>query len=241
MTGTHHIRYSATTHVGLKRQVNEDAILALPELGIWMVSDGMGGHEAGDYASRLIADAVATLPEGMSPKQTRQAVDDALQASHGLIRTEAARRGKGTIGATVVTFMVAEGHFLCFWAGDSRLYRFRHGESIELLTTDHSVVAAFVASGQMSWDEAELHPQSNTITRAIGVGEDLELDMIRGEILPGDRFLICSDGLTKYATFDILQRAMNHTPIEIVADKLLQIALDGGGGDNISVIVVDVI
>jgi serine/threonine-protein phosphatase Stp1 len=110
-----------------------------------------------------------------------------------------------------------------------------------MLTTDHSAVADFVLAGQMTWDEAEQHPQSNAITRAVGVGDELELDKVRGEVQPGDRFLICSDGLTKYATFGILQDTLGSYPIETVSDRLIQIALTGGGGDNISVIVVDIL
>lgn len=110
-----------------------------------------------------------------------------------------------------------------------------------MLTTDHSMVAALVLAGQMSWDEAEHHPQSNAVTRAVGVGEELELEKIRGEVLPGDRFLLCSDGLTKYATFGMLEKVLAREPIETVADTLQQIALDGGGADNISIIVIDVV
>jgi serine/threonine protein phosphatase PrpC len=135
--------------------------------------------------------------------------------------------------------MLAEEHFVAFWAGDSRLYRFRNG-GIELLTTDHSVVAELVTSGEMTWDEVEALPQSNAITRAAGVGDTLTLDKIRGDILSGDRFLLCSDGLNKYAGFEALRRAVTGAPIETVSEKLVQMALDGGGGDNISVIVVDV-
>ena len=110
-----------------------------------------------------------------------------------------------------------------------------------MLTSDHSVVGALVAAGQLTWDEAEHHPQSNAITRAVGVGEVLELDKIRGEVKSGDRFLICSDGLSKYCTIAEVGRAMNGMLIELVSDHLVQIALDGGGADNISVIVVDVV
>ena len=110
-----------------------------------------------------------------------------------------------------------------------------------MLTTDHSVVADLVIAGQMSWDEAEQHPQSNAITRAVGVGDELELDKIRGEVQQGDRFLICSDGLSKYATFAMLEKALTEMPIETVADQLVQIALDGGGADNITAVVVDIL
>jgi serine/threonine-protein phosphatase Stp1 len=149
-------------------------------------------------------------------------------------------RDGGTIGATVVALMISDAHFVCFWAGDSRLYRLRDGV-IEMLTTDHSIVAGLVLSGDLTWDEAEKHPHSNAITRAVGVGDVLELDKVRGALERGDRFLLCSDGLTKYAGFETLRAALQDTPIEMVTDKLLTIALDGGGGDNISFIVVDVI
>lgn len=233
-------RYGVQTHVGHKRKVNEDAVLALPELNIWLVSDGMGGHAAGDYASRLIADLAAGIPLDLAPGDRLAALRDTIQEAHRLIREEARSRGIDVIGATVVGLILAEGHFAALWAGDSRLYRLRGGE-IEMLTTDHSVVAALVENGQMTWDEAENHPQSNAITRAVGVGEELDLDKIRGQIAPGDRFLLCSDGLTKYATFDMLRRALADKPIELICDHLIQIALAGGGADNISVAVVDIL
>ncbi|MFY0648680.1 PP2C family protein-serine/threonine phosphatase [Sulfitobacter geojensis] len=233
-------RYSVQSHVGLKRKVNEDAVLALPELNIWVVSDGMGGHAAGDYASRLIADMAAGIPLDLAPGDRLQALRDTLHEAHRLIRAEAASQGIDVIGATVVALLLAEGHFAALWAGDSRLYRLRDGE-IEMLTTDHSVVAALVEAGHMSWDEAEHHPQSNAITRAVGVGDELELEKIKGDILSGDRFLICSDGLTKYATFEMLRKSLSEQPIEVICDHLIQIALAGGGGDNITTAVIDII
>ena len=239
MTGLPRVRYSARSHVGLKRSINEDSVLALPEHSIWVVSDGMGGHEAGDYASRLITDLIAGIEPNLTATDRMHALRRAIQHAHDLIRQEAVARGVSVIGATVATLMLANAHFVGIWAGDSRIYRLRDRE-IHMLTTDHSIVASLVESGQMTWDEAEHHPQSNAITRAVGVGEILELDKVRGEIAPGDRFLLCSDGLTKYATFGILEDVLNTTPLETIVDRLIQIALDGGGGDNISVIVVDI-
>ena len=232
------IRHSALTHVGRVRPLNEDSILALPDQRIWVVSDGMGGHAAGDFASQAVVDAAASVSADLPAAERMQALRAALSRAHDAIRAEGERRG-ATIGATVVALMLAEEHFVAFWAGDSRLYRFRDG-GIELLTTDHSAVADLVTSGTMTWDEVEALPQSNAITRAAGVGETLVLDKIRGELRVGDRFLLCSDGLNKYAGFETLRRAVASAPIETVTDKLVQIALDGGGGDNISVIVVDV-
>ncbi|MDT8857528.1 protein phosphatase 2C domain-containing protein [Paracoccaceae bacterium Fryx2] len=234
------IRHSALTHIGRVRRINEDSILALPDQKIWVVADGMGGHEGGDFASQTVVEAVAALPPDLEPAQRMQALRAAVLQAHDTIRAETLRRGAKVVGATVVALMLTDGHFVAFWAGDSRLYRFRDG-TIEMLTTDHSTVAALVAAGSMTWDEAEYHPQSNAITRAVGVGEELDLDKVRGEVRPGDRFLICSDGLTKYAGFETLRRTVGRAPIETVCEGLVQMALDGGGADNISVIVVDVV
>ncbi|MFP4237999.1 MAG: PP2C family protein-serine/threonine phosphatase [Rhodosalinus sp.] len=234
------IRHSVLTHVGLVRHVNEDSVLALPDHKLWIVADGMGGHSAGDFASQTVIEAAATLPDGLEPRDRLRALRAALAGAHDAIRDEAHRLGVPVIGAAVVAFLLTDGHFVGLWAGDSRLYRLRDG-AVELLTTDHSVVAQLVLAGQMTWDEAELHPQSNAITRAVGVGDILELDKVQGETRPGDRYILCSDGLTKYAGFETLRRTAQGAPLETVAEALLQVALRGGGADNISIIVVDVV
>lgn len=232
------IRFNARTHVGRVRKHNEDNILVLPDQNIWVVSDGMGGHEGGDFASRVVVDSVAVLPD-MPASEKLGAIRRALTQAHETIVAESERR-HAVMGATVVALVLADGHFGALWAGDSRLYRLRGGK-MDLLTTDHSLVAAFVEAGQMDWDEAGRHPQSNAITRAVGVGDTLELDKIRGDALPGDRFLLCSDGLNKYATIAELGAALTRVPLEVVTDNLVQLALDRGGADNVSVIVVDVV
>lgn len=234
------IRYSAATHVGRVRKINEDSILSLPDQRIWVVADGMGGHAAGDYASQTIVDTIAMIEPDLPPGDLMRGLRQTILQAHDTIRAEAEVRALGTVGATIVALILTDEHFVAFWAGDSRLYRFRDGK-IEMLTTDHSLVAELVLSGELTWDEAELHPQSNAITRAVGVGDVLELDKIRGEVAHGDRFLLCSDGLTKYATFNTLEKMVVDAPIETIADRLTSYALDAGGGDNISIIVVDVL
>lgn len=236
----HRFRHNASSHVGLVRKINEDSVLSLPDRRIWVVSDGMGGHAAGDFASQTVIESILTAPENGDPGSRMRSVRDALRAAHTRIVAETDASGAGTIGATVVVLLLADEHFMAFWVGDSRLYRLRDGE-IELLTTDHSVVGALVEAGQLTWDEADGHPQSNAITRAVGVGDALEIDKIRGEIKTGDRFLLCSDGLNKYLNMAQLQSVLGRAPIETVTQDLVQRALDGGGADNISVIVVDVV
>ncbi|MFV0492493.1 MAG: PP2C family protein-serine/threonine phosphatase [Pseudorhodobacter sp.] len=233
------IRFSATTHIGKVRKINEDSILSLPDQKIWVIADGMGGHEAGDFASQTIVDTIAMIPPDLPPGDLMRGLRRTIHEAHDRIRTAAEERYHARVGATVVALVLSDEHFMAFWAGDSRLYRFRDGQ-VEMLTSDHSLVAEFVIAGQMTWDEAEHHPQANAITRAVGVGDTLELDKIRGDIRSGDRFLLCSDGLTKYAGFEALRSMVIGTPIETVADKLQNFALDAGGADNISIIVVDV-
>jgi serine/threonine protein phosphatase PrpC len=109
-----------------------------------------------------------------------------------------------------------------------------------MISSDHSVVGELVEQGYLSWDEVEKHPLSNQITRAVGVGEALEIDKRRGDTLPGDRFLLCSDGLTRYANAETLRATLMQRPIETLAEDLLAIALEGGAADNTSIIVVEV-
>jgi serine/threonine-protein phosphatase Stp1 len=116
-----------------------------------------------------------------------QAPRQSILSAHDSILTEIETRGGVTIGATVVALMILDAHFVCFWAGESRLYRLRYGVT-EMLMTDHSIVAVLVLAGQMNWDEAENYPQSNAITRAFGVCDVLELDKVGGSLQSGDRF-----------------------------------------------------
>ncbi|WP_253798438.1 PP2C family serine/threonine-protein phosphatase [Rhodovulum sp. P5] len=233
-------RHSAVTHTGRVRKINEDSILSLPDHRIWVVSDGMGGHEAGDFASQTVTAAVAALPPDMGPKEMMRALRGAIHDAHAQILAESERSARGVIGATVVALILTDDHFAAFWAGDSRLYCLRDGE-LDMLTHDHSVLADLVLSGAMTWEEAERHPESNVITRAVGVGDPLELDKIRGDVRPGDRFLLCSDGLTKHLGLADLAAVLRAEPMETVAEKLVSRALEGGGTDNISAIVVDVV
>ncbi|XDA99848.1 protein phosphatase 2C domain-containing protein [Sulfitobacter sp. LCG007] len=228
----------ALTHRGHVRNINEDSILSRPELGLWAVSDGMGGHAAGDFASRTVTAALEALPADADPANIPAAARAALNRAHAEIRAEGDRLGQITIGATVVLLVIAEGYFMCLWVGDSRLYRIRDG-GIEMISADHSVVGELVQQGYLDWDEAENHPHANQITRAVGVGETLEIDKRRGEVLPGDRFLLCSDGLTRYARAETLRRMLDGATLDSAGAGLMQIALDGGGADNISLIVVE--
>lgn len=239
MTGAGRPRYSVQTHVGKVRKANEDAVIALPEINLWAVSDGMGGHRNGAFASQTVTEALAALPPGLRGGELMLAAREAVLAAHRTIQDESVRHGGATIGATVVVLILSNGHFACLWAGDSRLYLLGE-DGLRRVSRDHSLVADLVEAGRLTDEEAERHPHSNVITRAVGVGETLEIDKRSGIVAPGDRFLLCSDGLTKYADDTCLEHILSTEPIETVANRLLGVAMDGGGADNISVIVVEI-
>lgn len=239
MSTARQVRYTATTHRGNVRAVNEDAVLALPDVGVWLVSDGMGGHAGGQFSSQTVADSVAMLIPDESGGLRADAVVKAITSAHAIIKCEAERIGVDVMGATVVALILRDGRYVGLWSGDSRLYRFR-GNVLDMLSTDHSAVAELVLAGTMTWDEADHSPLSNQITQAVGVGDDPGLEAVEGSVESGDRFLLCSDGLTKYASSETMRDIMADASIERVGEKLLGIALDGGGDDNISVVVVDI-
>ncbi len=227
------------TDIGLIRKLNEDSLLSRPGLGVWVVADGMGGHSGGDFASQTIVEQVGKIDKSLPGAELMQAVRDALLTAHDRILIEAENRDGQTMGSTAVALILAKEHFVCLWAGDSRLYLCRDGE-VRQLSLDHSLVEEWVQDGKLSRAEAEKHPHGNVITRAVGVGETLEVDKIRGEYEPGDRFLLCSDGLSGYMEESEIFAVLANEPMSGLAQKLINGALAGGGRDNVSVIVVEV-
>jgi len=227
------------TDVGLVRKVNEDSLIARPEIGLWAVADGMGGHQAGDLASQTIIEHLGQLSEHLTPGELLRAARGAVLDAHQRLREESTRRAGAMLGSTVVVLILTEGHFACLWAGDSRLYLLREGE-LSMVTRDHSLVADLVEAGDLTWEEAEKHPQANVITRAVGAVDHLDLDKRHGEVRPGDRFLICSDGLSRYADEAAIAAILAAEAIENISDQMIRLALEGGGADNVSVIAVEI-
>ena len=231
---------ASRTHVGLRRKLNEDALLAQPERGLFVVADGMGGHEAGEVASAAIVQALADLPAIGGADAITDAAADALQDVNRRLR-ELAHGGMEprTIGSTVVGLAIRDGRFGCFWAGDSRAYRLRHGR-LRQLTRDHSLVQELVDAGMLDAAAAPNHPNANIVTRAVGASAALEVESVAGEAQPGDRFLLASDGLTRHVDDEDLELALQDTPTEAAADQLLRTVLDRGAHDNVTLIIVDV-
>ena len=228
----------AKTHVGCRRKLNEDAVLACPERKLWAVADGMGGHDAGEVASAMVVEALSRTPTDESGRASPAAALAALEDVNAQL-VEMGRRGfdSRTIGSTVVGLVAGGDDFTCFWAGDSRAYRVRNG-SIERLSRDHSLVQDLIDGGMISAAEAETHPNANIITRAVGVSEELQVDTVSGDVSIGDLFLLASDGLTRLVSDDELSAELRNGDIESMADSLLRLVLDREAPDNVSLILL---
>lgn len=231
--------HCAKTDVGLVRKVNEDSMISVPELGVFMVADGMGGHAGGDFASQCIVAKIGQIELNLPSAEVMKAMRTAILEAHYEILAEADRRGGGTIGSTAVGLVLSEPHFACLWVGDSRLYHMRNGKMTQL-STDHSLVNDLLESGQITPEEAVNHPHGNVITRAVGVGDTVEIDKLRGTYEPGDRFLLCSDGLSGFVTDEVIAQYMGTAPITSLCNELIDLALQGGGRDNITAIVIEI-
>ena len=229
--------FIARTHVGLRRKINEDSLLAQPEGGLWVVADGMGGHEAGEVASAKVTQALGRLPPSADldalVREASAALDEVNRELIELARCDFQPR---TIGSTVVAVAIANREFRCLWAGDSRAYRVR-GRRIERLTRDHSLVQKLVDAGLLSEEEAVDHPDANVVTRAVGASRELEIDVVRGDALPGDRFILASDGLTRVVDDEELLAAVVGTTPGHAAQGLLETVLARGAPDNVSIII----
>jgi len=234
------IRWSSAqdTNVGMVREVNEDSIISLPEVQLWAVADGMGGYEAGNVASNMIVKSLEEITNKSSLNDFIDSVEDRLiDVNHRILEYADIMLDGRTLGSTVVTLAI-KGHVgICLWAGDSRLYRLRNNEFIQL-SRDHSQVEELVQQGFLTPEEAEVHPDSNVITRAIGASPDIYIDINVFSVQLGDTFLLCSDGLYNMVSKEEIQEILTAQPLEQAIDNLIQKALDNGANDNVSVILV---
>lgn len=230
-------RSVACTHVGLVRAHNEDAFLERPDLGLWAVADGMGGATAGEVASHAVVAALDAIPGPLDASAMLGEVRTRIAAVNAELQEMAANRGPDTIiGTTVAGLIVHSGWFACFWAGDSRVYRFRAGE-LDQLTRDHSLVQDMVDAGVLAPADAESHPHASVIQRAVGVDADVELQWVHARVEEGDVFLLCSDGLTRMVRDDELRDALA-APVERACSALLALALERGARDNVTLVLV---
>ena len=224
--------------VGCRREINEDGFLSSPEAGLWAVADGMGGHAAGDYASQTIVAELFSIGRPGSPEDLEARFMSRLFRANETIVDHAAELNKGTIGSTVVALLVFGREYSCIWSGDSRLYLMRQG-TLQQVSRDHTEVRALLESGAISQEEADNWPRKNVITRAVGVTETPECEVIRGELAEGDWFLLCSDGLNEHLSDQDIEQFMKsvQSPQEL-CDALIKETLSRGAKDNVTVVSV---
>ncbi len=227
----------AATHQGCVRDHNEDSYLARPAAGLWLVADGMGGHKAGDFASRAIAESAQWTGIPTSAMDLKTRFIDRLVIAHEDIRNHSAKLDGATVGATVVALLAYEQHFACIWSGDSRIYLMR-GDVFQQMTTDHTEAMELLREGAITEEEAAHWPRKNVITRAIGVSDMPMTDENYGVLQVGDVFLLCSDGLTGHVSDEEIADFLQSYGAQETCDRLIELTLSRGAKDNVTVLVV---
>ena len=229
------IEFGHGTHVGLRRTRNEDTYHADASLGLFLVADGMGGHQHGEVASALVRDTLVELiGRGQSLIEAIHAAAERLQAEtrHSIDVLP--------MGTTIAALRTSGDGYEVAWVGDSRIYLWKQG--LRQISHDHSLVQALVEAGRLDPAQAAQHPQRNVLTQALGVttAEQLHIGMARGQLEPGMAFLLCSDGLTECVSDATIACTVARSELaaQECVDQLLLEALDGGGDDNITVLIV---
>lgn len=219
------------THVGNVRANNEDSFVALDEFGIWAVADGMGGYRDGDVASRMVCAALDQIDASRPFDETIVAIKVRLAAVNRHLYKAAVRLVNPVqSGSTAAVLLMRDGRCAVIWAGDSRIYRYRDGE-LTALTTDHTLAAELNLQGAQT---------DHAITRAVGGDFNLWLDVRRDRVRRGDRYLLCTDGLTHELTDAQIAELIAQGTAEQCAESLIRATLAGGAHDNVTVLVVDV-
>jgi len=230
-----HWSSAADTHPGNRRARNEDAIFCSSGRELWAVADGMGGHQAGDYASEAIAQCLADVPMGADLNDCVDGIEDSLLEVNDHLRRHAKLSCEGnTVGSTVVVVVTRGDVGVVLWAGDSRLYRLR-GRQMQQITRDHNPIVDLLDSGAVSEEEA-LATDTNIITRAVGGQRDLHLDVGVFDVSPGDTLLLCTDGLYREVDPQHMFESL-HLNVEQAVDTLMSCCLAGEARDNVSIVV----
>jgi serine/threonine-protein phosphatase Stp1 len=231
-------RSAARTHVGAVRRRNEDAVLERPEIGLWAVADGAGGHQRGDFASACITAALDEVSPGLRGVVLTENVKARLAEVNRKLRKMATTIGPDIlIGSTVAVLLIQENESCCLWAGDSRFYRMRAGR-LQQLSRDQSHVQNLVDRGKIAPEAAATHPLRNIVTNLVGASDDLILEERHDRLEPGDVLLLCSDGLSGAIT-DAEMAAILRGPPVTAADRLIERALAQRARDNVSAVVIE--
>lgn len=228
---------SSRSHAGRVREVNEDACLEQPGRGLWAVADGMGGHSLGEFASRLAIRCLADIPPPENLRHYIALAHERLEGANRQLRDEAARRDVQIIGTTIAMLLVWQRECACLWAGDSRIYLHRNGR-LRQLTRDHSEVEAARSRRDRKEDDTLHLPPANVITRALGAEDTIDIECGSLPVLDGDVFLLCSDGLSNEVPVAAIEHALLPGNCEQASQALLDLALEHGGRDNVTAVVV---
>jgi len=224
--------------VGTVREINEDSFIIRKRLCLWSVADGMGGHARGDYASETVVETLGHVRPWAQPRQLMHDVVARLEDANRRLQQAAEADGSAAIGSTVICMLALDTQGIIVWAGDSRAYRVRD-ERIEQLSKDHSVVEDLVDAGLIKAEDAEDHPHAHVLTRAIGAAELLELDFETIDLRKNDKYLLCSDGLTRVVTnAEILNILLAERDTDRACQRLIDLAVDRGASDNVTAVVI---
>ncbi len=228
----------ALTNNGNVRSSNEDAFLCRDEIGLWVVADGMGGHDAGELASEMAINALWNIPGNRNLEQMLEYVKVTAETVNRNLYAQMARLpSERKLGTTLAALLISGSQGAVIWAGDSRVYRLRDGK-IQQLTHDHSVVQELVDQGSVHPEQAKNHPQSNVITRAIGVDEVIELEQKHFHVEMNDVFLLCSDGLSNEVADNEIQALMRIAGLKEASEQLLKLTLSRKAKDNVTIVTV---
>lgn len=249
------ITIAGRTDTGRVREHNEDSIGQDPELGLLVLADGMGGLKAGEVASamavevvtRELVDVLRSLDPGQSDDDTGYALESlavgraVVRANETIFQVAQSQPQCAGMGTTLVVLLFYDDRLTVAHVGDSRMYRLRDGE-FEQITLDHSLVQELVNRGFYTPEEAREATHKNIVTRALGIGEDVEYDLLEEVALPGDTFLLCSDGLNDMVDDPTIRAILleNQDNLDAAADRLVGAANDNGGRDNVSVLLARV-
>jgi serine/threonine protein phosphatase PrpC len=229
----------AVSHVGKVRQHNEDSVLDKSAQGLWVVADGMGGHEAGDIASQLIVSTLDQLAPRAYISDYIDLVDDTLvKINQDLLDYSRKKLNGLTVGSTAVCLITRGQLGVVLWVGDSRLYRLR-GDDLVQLTKDHSEVQRLVDEGVITQQQAENSAFKNVLTRALGAHEVVDIDINAFDVMPGDRYLLCSDGLYNELNEQEISSIIKSKPFDHVAEAFTDRVLATPARDNFSFIVIE--
>ena len=246
------IQYAAQTDVGRRRNQNEDALYASSELGVFIVADGVGGRAAGELASALTVETFEAAspelqsavsrytdrPEWQTRNEVLELLDGICQRASRSVYDESERRNKRGMTTTLVAAVVGGGAVFLAHVGDSRAYLIRDG-LIRQLTEDHSMVNELVRSGQMTYEEAIRSRYRSVITRAVGLYPTVQADVMCIEVLPGDRLVLCSDGLSDPVSEEDIESIASQDDVETATSQLILRALENGGPDNVTVVLIE--